>query len=246
MTAAIDYGDRARLGVLLPSGNVVAEAEIRAMLPPGVGHHVTRLALRGSSDAELLGMLDALEPAARLLADARPNAIAFHCTAVSTFAPAMAGDITRRIEDATGLPAFSTADALLAACAALAARRVLLVTPYVAGVHRREIDFLAANGLQVTGGAWMGIDGNAEMGRLTPEAILRFATDAHADADLCLLSCTAIRSAGIIAAAERALGMPVLTSNQAMVWHALRVLNVAAPVPGYGRLLADQGSGAAA
>jgi maleate cis-trans isomerase len=52
------------------------------------------------------------------------------------------------------------------------------------------------------------------------------------------ISCTAIRSAGVIAALEAELGLPVLTSNQAMVWHALRgVLGLPDRVAGFGRLL---------
>jgi maleate cis-trans isomerase len=62
-----EYGDRARLGVIVPSGNTVAEPEIHAMLPAGVSALVTRLPLTGSSEAQLRAMTEALEPAARLL-----------------------------------------------------------------------------------------------------------------------------------------------------------------------------------
>jgi maleate cis-trans isomerase len=242
MSRAIDYGDRARLGVILPSGNTVAEPEIAAMLPPGVGFAATRLPLRGSSEPELLAMLDALEPATRLLADARPSAIAFHCTAVSTFAPAMAGDIRRRMQEAAGAArCLSTAEAILAALAALGARRVLLVTPYIEAVHAREIAWLEANGISVAGGDRMGIDTNAEMARIPPAEIAdrtrRAAAGCH-DADAVFISCTAIRSAGVIAALEAELGLPVLTSNQALAWHALRgVLGLRDRVAGFGRLL---------
>ncbi|MDT7652840.1 MAG: maleate isomerase, partial [Pseudonocardiales bacterium] len=67
----IDYGERLRLGVVVPSGNVIAEPQLTAMLPAGVAPYVTRLPLRGSSEAELTAMLDGLESAAALLADAR-------------------------------------------------------------------------------------------------------------------------------------------------------------------------------
>ena len=140
---SIDYGDRARIGLLIPSGNSVAEPEIHAMLPPGVVALVTRLALTGSSEAELEAMLEALEPASRLLADARPGLIGFHCTAVSTFAPDRAGSIQARIEAATGLPACSTADGILAALETLGVRRPVLVTPYIEPVHAREAAWLA-------------------------------------------------------------------------------------------------------
>ena len=45
----IDYGSRLRAGLLVPSGNSVAELEIRAMLPSEGSARVTRLPLRGSS-----------------------------------------------------------------------------------------------------------------------------------------------------------------------------------------------------
>ena len=236
----IAYGDRARLGVLIPSGNPVAEPELRAMLPPEVGIVVARLPLRGSSEAELLAMAGSLESAAGLLADARPDAIAFHCTAVSTFDPAMADGLRQRIKAATGLPALATADALLAAVAKLGARRVLLVTPYIEAVHAREAAFLEANGMRVVGGNCMGIDTNTEMAGISPAAIgaqARAALAAAPHADLCLVSCTAIRSGAAIGGMEAELGVPVVTSNQALAWYAMRALGLLEPVRGFGRLL---------
>jgi len=222
----INYGDKARLGVLVPSGNSVAEIELRAMLPPDVAMLTTRLALRGSSEVELVAMLSDLDRAAGLLGDAEPDAIAFHCTAVSTFAPHWAGDIARRITAATGRPALTTGDAILAALDVLGARRVLLVTPYIQSVHEREIAFLAAHGIAVTGGSHLGVNTNTEMARIPPADIAHQARQAAAaaDADACFTSCTAIRSAGLIQPLEAALGMPVVTSNQLIVWHALRAL----------------------
>jgi maleate cis-trans isomerase len=237
---AIDYGDRARLGLMVPSGNQVCEAEIHAMMPAGVAALVTRLELRGSSEAELLHMIGSLEVASRLLADARPRLIGFHCTAVSTFAPAMAAGIVQRIEAATGLPATATADAILAALATLGARRVLLVTPYIAAVHEREVGFLAAHGIAVAGGGMLGLNTNAEMADLAPERIAaqaRAAAVATPGAAACFISCTAIRSAGLIAPLEAELGMPVVTSNQVMAWHMLRRCGIDDAVPGFGRLM---------
>lgn len=238
--STIDYGTRARIGFLVPSGNVVSEPELHAMMPPGVTALVTRLELRGSSEPELLRMVDNLEPATRLLADARPALVAFHCTAVSTFAPAMAEDIPRRMAAATGLPATATAEGIIAAFAALGTRRILLVTPYIAEVHEREIAFLAAHGIAVVGGSMLGLNTNAEMAVLPAERILdqvRAAAAASVGAEACFISCTAIRSAPLIAPLEAELGMPVVTSNQIMAWHALRRCGIANAVPGFGRLM---------
>ena len=234
----IDYATRARLGVLVPSGNVAAEPELRAMLPAGVGLFVTRLPLTGSSAAELLAMLDQLEAGTSLLADAQPDAIAFHCTAVSTFAPHMAAEIRTRMARATAIPALTTADAIRAALTALHAIQVVLVTPYIEPVHQREIGWLTAAGFQVAGGSCMGVATNAEMARIPPEAITeRVLTETRGvAADACFISCTAIRSAGLIAPLESALGIPVVTSNQALAWHALRHLGIADEQPAFGAL----------
>jgi maleate cis-trans isomerase len=233
------YGTR-RLGVLVPSGNSVAETELRAMLPAEVAMLTTRLALRGSSEPELLAMLTDLDKAATLLGHAEPDAIAFHCTAVSTFAPHLAGEIRNRITAATARPAIATADAILAAFRELNARSVLLVTPYIEAVPQREIDFLTGHGLEVTGGSWLGVDRNTEMAHIAPEAIVAQVREAASGvvADACFVSCTAIRSAGSIAGLEASLGMPVITSNQVLVWHALRVMGVDRRVSGFGRLFA--------
>ena len=81
----IDYGERLRLGIMVPSGNVIAEPQIHAMLPSGVAAYMTRLPLRGSSEAELIEMGRHVESGAKLLADAQVGVVVFHCTAVSTF-----------------------------------------------------------------------------------------------------------------------------------------------------------------
>ena len=237
----IDYGARLRAGILIPSGNSVAEPELRAMQVAGISLLVTRLSLRGSSKPELMRMLDRLEAASELLADAQVGCIVFHCTAVSTFAPDLAHGIRARIEAASGVRAFTTADAILAALAHLKAGKVALLTPYVDDVHRREIAFLEANGVSVIGGAHLGIDTNAEMATLQPDALLDWASRHVApEADACLLSCTAIKSAPVIAPLEARCGRPVVTSNQAMMWHLLRSSNIGNPVDGFGRLFGNQ------
>lgn len=60
---------------------------------------------------------------------------------------------------------------------------------------------------------------------------------ANSGADLCFLSCTAIRVFDIIADLERDLGVPVMTSNQAMIWQCLREGGVRDPLPALGRLV---------
>ncbi|HEX2942206.1 MAG TPA: hypothetical protein VHO91_14250 [Rhodopila sp.] len=237
--AAIDYGDRLRVGFIVPSGNVVVEPQIRAMLPAGVGALFTRLALRGSSEPELRRMTEGVEAAAGLLADARVDRIAFHCTAVTTFAPETGPAIRERITTATGIPGLVTSDALAAAFGALNLRRIVLLTPYIAPVHRREIAFVEGLGVEVIRDTALGIDTNEDMARLTPDALVDWALANQDDrADGYFLSCTALRSAELIAPLEARLCRPVVTSNQMMVWHVLQATRIEPTPARWGRLMA--------
>jgi maleate cis-trans isomerase len=234
----IEYGDRLRLGIIVPSGNVIAEPQIAAMLPPGVAAYFTRLRLRGSSEAELMAMVDGLDSAAGLLADAEVDLLVFHCTAVTTYTPSLGTAIREKMRATTGIPSLVTSEALTAAFQALTIHKLVLLSPYLPDPHRREIEFVASQGVNVIADAALGIDTNLEMATLSPDELYDFVIrNRHADADGYFLSCTALRSLESVAPLEAALGRPVITSNQAMVWHALRRGGVADPVEGFGRLL---------
>jgi maleate isomerase len=226
----------------VPSGNSVAETELRAMLPEDVAIVTTRLALRGTSERALMAMLAELDSAAALLGHTETDLIAFNSGIASTVVPGLTGEIRNRISAATGRRTITCMDAVLAAFGALQARRVLLMTPYLEQVHRREVDFLEANGLTVSGGSYLGVDTN--FGRIPPETIVAqvLAAASGTAADACFINCSAIRSAGSIAELETLLGMPVLTSNQVLAWNALRTLGMRKPVPGFGQILATPGA----
>ena len=59
------------------------------------------------------------------------------------------------------------------------------------------------------------------------------------DADAVLISGTGLHTASIVERLERDLGKPVVTSQVATLWHALRIMGIQEPVRGYGRLLGE-------
>jgi len=236
----INYGWRRRLGMLLPSVNRAAEPEVTAMLPDGVSLHTTRLKFTGSSQHDLLAVTEKVEEGSALLSDAGVDLIVFHCTSVSTFDVNMEASLKMRIEKATCKPATATSEALVSAFRTLGARKIVLITPYIKAINEREIAFLAHHQINVVRDAGMEIFEGSKMGLPEPEEWYRFAlANRHENADAYLLSCTAIRTAPIIAALESDLGKPVVTSNQAMVWHCLHKMGIRDPVPGYGTLLSQ-------
>jgi maleate cis-trans isomerase len=237
----IDYGDRLRVGVILPSGNTSVEPELTAMAPRGVRFFFTRAALTGSTEQELLDMAAGAPAAARLLAHARVDRIIFHCTGVTTYAPEIGERIRSEIESLTGIPTFVTADAVIAALQALQARRIALLTPYVEHVQEREKAFLKGRNIDIVLDRALGLSTNREMDALEPAFLAQFVNDnATAAAEAYFLSCTALRSAGVIARLEAELGRPVITSNQAAVWYALASVGVQGEPAAFGRLFSCQ------
>ncbi len=233
------YGTRMRLGMILAAPNHVAEADVAAMLPDGVALHTTRLALRGTSAAQLQEMTGNAEAAASLLADARVDLIVFHCTAASTVDPDMGTRIAQRIQAATGIPATATSEALVAAASALQLRRIVMLTPYVQSVNDAEVAFFAHYGVQVIQEAgFLPPQGQGSASASPQEWLERALSMRRDDADGYLLGCTNIRALPIIGALEQALRKPVITSNQTMVWHCLRKGGIVDSVEGYGSLLA--------
>lgn len=233
----IPLGWRLRLGVLMPSVNTVSEPTLTAMLPPGVSLHCTRLKLVGSTDEEILGMMDGIEEASQLLADCKPDRILFHCTAVTTFEEGIDGRIRQRITDSTGIAASVTSEALIAAFRALEARRIVMVTPYIEAVNRREAAFLAAHGIEVIAEYGAGLPGGEAFATIEPAVWYRRTMALRRDdADAYFVSCAQTRTAEIIEMLEHDLGKPVVTSNTAAFWHCLRQSGLKDDVPGFGSL----------
>ena len=61
----------------------------------------------------------------------------------------------------------------------------------------------------------------------------------HSDADLVFISCTALRASLVIEEIEKAIGKPVVSSNQALVWHTLKLVEYNKPINGFGTLMAE-------
>jgi maleate isomerase len=233
-----NYGSRLRIGMMMPCRNTVAEPDARALLPEGVSLHTTRLRLLGTSHEELLAMTRDVEGAAELLAAAKMNLLAFHCTAASTLDAGLGADVVARIERSTGIKATATSEALLAALAALGAKRIVMVSPYKQHINDSEVAFFAQHGIEVLEEVGLALPDAETMSAVTPdEWYERTLALKRPDADAYFLSCTNIRAVPAIERLEQALKAPVISSNQAMIWHCLRKAGLEDVVHGYGRLL---------
>ena len=231
---------RARIGLIIPSSNRLTEPHFHRYAPEGVQTHVTRLRMTGPHRAPLLDLLPKIGKAAAMLADARCDVIVFHCTASSTES-GRDGEarVVETIREATGVPATTTGGALLDALAALDARRVVALSPYMQESSARETAFLEEAGIEVIRERSLNLSSSDEYLAVTPADWLRLIEEESvASADAYLLSCTNIHSLDIIDSAERRCGKPVVASNQATLWTCLRMCGLSDTVLGLGRLFA--------
>jgi maleate isomerase len=235
------YGWRARIGHLYPSGGITGEFELQRMAPQGVAFLTTRLRFPKADLEHDLRVADFVEEAALLVADARVDIIAFNCT-VGSLIHGIGYDrqIAARIAGRTGIPATTTISAVLAALNALSARRITLVTPYLPEITDIEVRFLTNCGIEVLSAHADGRDDPYEQAAAPPYHWYRLTRSLRNErADAYFISCAGITVVEVIQHLEQDLGRPVLTSNQALLWHCLRTLGIRSKVDGFGILLRD-------
>jgi maleate isomerase len=215
-----------RIGLIIPSSNRMVEQEMVRHLPPSFVAHIARLRMTGAHRVAIEGLVPRLMKAAAMLTDARCDVIAFHCTANSTSEGATGeAKLITALRQAGAPLVTTTATAIRRALESLQARRVVMLTPYSAQVTDEEAEFLHAAGFQVLHARGFALNGS-DAYCATPAQFWRDRTieAARPDADAYFLSCANISTFPVIEEIERALGRPVVTSNQVVVWEALSLL----------------------
>jgi len=214
------------------------EPDFNRMAPKGVTVHSARMLLDDVTPESLERMAGEAEQAARLLSTADVDLLVYGCTSGSLIRGVeWETSLVHRIEAASDTPAVTTAGTVVEALRALGARKIRVFTPYTDPVNRLEKTFLEAHGFQVASIRGMGLVDNLKIGRVIPAEIERL-VEPGPGADCIFISCTNLPAVPLIQALEERHRTPVVTSNQASMWAALKRLGKPG-VEGYGALLRD-------
>jgi len=242
------FGWRGRIGVLLPPGNPTVEPELSAMVPAGVTLHFGRLETPPSvgKAGEHAGMeervrayREGLAGPTAALSQVRPAVMLLAHTA-SSYALGYGNEqaLVDRIASLAGAPALLAAQAVLAALRHLGVKRLALGTPYPESISRQGKAYWEAAGFEIAG--YHRLENVTDIYAENEERAYELARRADApEADAVLLSGTGLPTVAVLETLERDLGKPVLSSNQASLWQALRMARVRESIAGFGRLLRE-------
>ena len=231
------YGSRCRIGLLVPSSNTTMESEFYRMAPDGVSVHTARMRLVDAVAEALIEMAEDAGRAASLLATAEADVIVYGCTTGSLVGGVEWEErLAQRIESETGVKTITTIRAVIDALKALEVGRVAVATPYTDDLNLLEREFLESQGFTVTAIRGLGIVRNLDIGRTDGAVVESLVREVAGGADAVFISCTNLPTIDLIEPLEAELGRPVVTSNQASMWGALRACGLDG-VKGYGLLL---------
>jgi maleate isomerase len=242
------------IGMIVPSSNLTMETELPRMLAAREREqpeerfvfHSARARMQHVTPEQLRAMNAQAERAATELADARPDLVAtaclvaimaqgpgYHCTAEETITAALRAEGSQA-------PVVSSAGALLSGIAALGARKIAIITPYLKPLTELVVAYLEDAGVEVVDALSLEVPDNLAVARLDPADLRehwRKLDLAGADA-LVLSACVQMPSLESIAAVEAEADLPVLSAATATTHRILTELGLEPRVPGAGRLLA--------
>lgn len=242
-----------RVGLIVPSSNTTMETELpemfarRGELVPDerFTFHSSRMRMLEVSAKELLQMDRDSNRCAVELADAQCDAMAYAClVAIMSQCPGAhvaAEERLSKVAEAENCPApvVSSAGALLRGLAALGAKRISMITPYVPALTEMVRLYIEDAGVEVVDFISLGVADNCAVGRLDPidlPPLARKLKTTGCDA-VVLSACVQMPSLAAIPEVEARLDLPVLSAATATTFDLLTTLGRQPVVPRAGHLL---------
>ena len=177
--------------------------------------------------------------AAQRLAQRGARAVAYGCTSGSyVLGPDGDAAIAADIRTAAGVPATTTSTAAVAALHELGVSRVAVLSPHIDALNERLRAYLQSSGFAVVN--LVGLNQRGDIEAIEPDETREIVT-ARVDtpaAEAVFISCTGLRTAAILDDLETAISKPVVTANQATLWHVAQLAGAPTTAPDRGRLLA--------
>lgn len=237
-------GAKARLGLIVLNVDETIETEMRRMIGiDGVALYCTRVESGAQLNEQGIAEMAARIPdAARLLPpDTSMDVVGYACTSGATLiGPENVAKSIREARPAT-FAASRVSDpltAVKAACRHLGLARIGFVTPYIASVSAAMRAALEQDGLGIAAFGSFEQSEERAVARITPQSVRQAILNVGraGPCDGVFVSCTNVRTLEVLQQTEGELGVPVVSSNQALAWHMLLSAGIRHHPTGLGRL----------
>lgn len=237
-----------RLGVIVPSTNVVVEDEYNQMRVPDVSFHAGRIWIANESldddDAFEQFLVDLRKEISRAIRDVvtcQPDHLVMGMSAETFWGGADGADAFQQsVEDESGLKVATGAKACQAALDVYGARRIGVITPYQPVGDQQVRNFFTDIGYDVAAIEGLKSPTATAIADEPPERIAdAFRTVDGEDVDALLQAGTNLEAVATAAQLEQELGKPVIAINAATVWHAYRSVGITDQLTGFGNLLEE-------
>lgn len=243
MPQAPAIGWRAKIGVLIPEHGYLDE-DLWGFAAPGVTLLMART--RVQADDSIPSIVKLAEDrdtdrTAQGFSRVNVNALTYACTAVGFVrGPHGDEDLNERMSRASKAPATCTITASVAALRSLRISKIAVATPYVAELNELLCKFFEHHKINVVKLHNIDLVGKfdgAEVNSVPLEVVAKLAKDADSpDAEAVYIACTGLRTVPILGALEEDLEKPVISANQATMWHAQQLAGVKPRLNGLGTL----------
>ena len=116
-------------------------------------------------------------------------------------------------------------------------KNIAVLTPYPKDVNVTVFDYLSKNNLTIDSFNSFNLNYDSEIAQVSLESLKESIANINLDnVDGLFVSCTALKIVDILDEVEKKFNTTVISSNQAIIWDCLRLLNIDTYVPGYGKL----------
>ncbi|HEU4342744.1 MAG TPA: hypothetical protein VFU31_14370 [Candidatus Binatia bacterium] len=241
------YGWRARIGLITPSpGHENNAYEFYLMAPEGITVCMTSLRVMALTQEQYSGALDRMETGVAEMVSRKVDAIVqagvpLTVTKGWDFHNQLASQVARL----TKIPFATDIGACIDAMHALGMKQVVMLTPFDEAMHEQLARYVANAGIRVLAAHSIRPPEAAEISRhydvsTVPLAVPYGAAKAlfrsTPAANGIWITGALMPSVAAIQPLEQDLGVPVVTSMQAMTWAGLRLAGIKAEITGYGQL----------
>ena len=237
------YGWRARIGLITPMGDNIEHA-FHKYAPEGVSFASTKIPLPDPTFEQCRdAYLDTLEQVSCLYKETDIDLLLLGCTFGSHNRDIeWEQTCADRMEKASNIPSTTSNLTVLEAFNTLNVHKCAILTPYLDSENEKERKYWESNGISVTSISGMNVDAITRKGKtIYSDAdeyfIYQKKKKVHLDdADAVYLDCIQLTTLEIIDGLEGFYQLPVITSQQAALWGAVRRCRVGAKLPQLGKL----------